>query len=230
MFINNININNFKAKLLDRNIGTAEIDIINNWSANSLNPYISNKFRYKYKVLKLTLDVICSNDDEIETMKSNIIKQLAISTIKFQDIDIYYRGFISDTPSSKHIVEGNEILEVTMLVVAEKEEKIEVMNRVTNKTIDVDGDIETPAIVEIIPSITIADLVINGLSDKPITIKNLTGGKKVIIGEETVTVDGINKFNDCDMWEFPRLKPGINTIAVSRNNVDINIKYKSRYI
>lgn len=230
MFINNININNFKAKLLDRYIGNAEIDIINNWSANSLNPYISNKFRYKYKVLKLTLDIICSNDDEIEMMKSNIIKQLAISTVKFYDIDIYYRGFISDTPSSKHIVEGNEILEVTMLVVAEKEEKIEIMNRITNKTINVDGDIEIPAIVEIIPSVSIADIVIDGLSDNPIVIKNLIGGKKVIIGEDTVTVDGVNKFNDCDMWEFPRLKPGINTINVSKNNVDIIIKYKSRYI
>jgi len=230
VFINNINISNFKAKLLDRNIGTAEIDIINNWSANSLNPYISNKFRYKYKVLKLTLDIICSNDDEIEIMKSILIKELAISTIKFHDIDIYYRGFISDTPSSKHIVEGNEILEVTMLVVAEKEEKIEIMNRINNKTINVDGDIEIPAIVEIIPSISIADIVINGLSDNPIIIKNLIGGKRVTIGEDTVTVDGINKFSDCDMWEFPTLKPGINAITVSRNNVDINIKYKPRYI
>lgn len=32
------------------------------------------------------------------------------------------------------------------------------------------------------------------------------------------------------MWGFPRLKPGANTITVSKNNVDITIKYKPRFI
>ncbi|WP_443660663.1 phage distal tail protein [Clostridium algidicarnis] len=50
-------------------------------------------------------------------------------------------------------------------------------------------------------------------------------------GEDgTVLQDGINKFTDTDMWDFPSLKPGSNTIALSKNTVDINIKYKGRWI
>lgn len=232
MLINGININNFKAKLMDRNIKSAEFEIKNEWIINSLNPLISDKFGYKYKTLTFTLDILCRDANELEIMKSNLTKQLAISTIKFDDIEYYYRGFVSSTPTTKYIMRGNETLEVSMLVIAEKPQVTETMNRITTKTINVPGNIETPAIVEIIPSVSIIDIVLTGLSDEPMTVKNLTGGKKLILnGEEgTVTVDGVNKFNDCDIWEFPKLKPGANTITVSRNNVDINVKYKSRWI
>lgn len=232
MLINSINISNFKGKLMERNIKSAEFEVKNEWIINSLNPLIQNKFGYKYKTLNMKMDLLCDNANELEIMKSNIIKQLATSTIKFDDIDYYYRGFTVSEPSFQYIMKGNEILEVTMLVIAEKPQLTETMNRITTKTINVPGNTETPAIVEITPSVTIADIVLTGLSDEPMTIRILTGGKKVIIdGEEgTVTVDGVNKFNDTDMWEFPRLKPGANTITVSRNNVDINIKFKPRFI
>jgi phage-related protein len=232
VLINGINISNFKAKLMDRNIKSAEFEIENEWIINSLNPLIQDKFGYKYKTLTFTLDILCSDANELEIMKSNLTKQLAISTIKFDDIEYYYRGFMSGTPSTKYIMRGNETLEVNMLVVAEKEQISESMNRITTKTINVPGNLETSAIVEITPSVSIIDIVLTGLSDEPITIKTLTGSRKLIIdGEEgKVTVDGINKFGDTDMWEFPRLKPGANTITVSRNNVDISIKYKPRFI
>lgn len=40
----------------------------------------------------------------------------------------------------------------------------------------------------------------------------------------------MNKYGDTDMWDFPRLNPGTNTITVNKNNCDIKIKYKPRYI
>lgn len=217
---------------MERNIKSAEFEIKNEWLINSLNPLIQDKFDYKYKTLNMKIDLLCDDGNELEIMKSNIIKQLAISTIKFDDIDYYYRGFTVGEPSFQYIMKGNEILEVTMLVIAEKSQLTESMNRITTKTINIPGNTETPAIVEITPSVTIADIVLTGLSDEPMTIRILTGGKKVIIdGEEgIITVDGANKFNDTDMWEFPRLKPGANTIIVSRNNVDINIKCKPRFL
>ncbi|MDC4242595.1 phage tail family protein, partial [Clostridium tertium] len=101
-----------------------------------------------------------------------------------------------------------------------------------SKTINVSGNLETPAILELTPSIDLIDLTINGLDEEAIILKNLKANKKLIVnGEEgTVTVDGVNKYSDTDMWGFPRLKPGANTITVSKNNVDITIKYKPRYI
>ena len=72
------------------------------------------------KRLELELDIICSNANELEIIKSNLVKQLAISTIKFKDIDYYYKGFISSDIKSSYIMQGNEIIKFSMLVIAEK--------------------------------------------------------------------------------------------------------------
>lgn len=234
MLINNINISNFKAKLMKRNIVNAKFEIINEWFTDSLNPFVKDKdnLKYKYKTLTFTLDIICSNANELEITKSNLTKQLAISTIKFDDIDFYYRGFVIDDITPSYIMEGNETLDITMLVIAEKTEITEIMNRVTSKTINATGNLETPCIVEIVPSIDTIDIILEGFADDPIVIKNLKANKTVIVDGEsqTVTMDGINKYGDTDMWDFPRLAPGNNNLKFSKNNCDIKVKYKPRFI
>ena len=106
------------------------------------------------------------------------------------------------------------------------------LNRVDKKTFNVGGNYNIPAIIEIVPSVDIIDLTINGLANDPIIIKNLHANKKIIIDgkEETVTEEGINKFKDTDFWEFPFLMPGTNTITLSKNSCNVTIKYEPRYI
>lgn len=113
-----------------------------------------------------------------------------------------------------------------------KDEIVENINRINSKTIEVPGTQITPVIVEITPATTLADITLEGLADDPIIIKNLTANKTVILDGELqkVTVDRVNKYGDTDMWDFPRLNPGTNTITVNKNNCDIKIKYKPRYI
>lgn len=232
MLINNIDIATFKAKLMDRNISNADFEVENDWSNNLLLPFISDKFKYKFKELNITLDVVCNDADELELMKSNLTKQLAISTIKFDDISYYYRGFMSDKLGITYIMPGNETLAIKMLVVAEKDYVTETMNLTTSKTITVQGNTETLAIVEITPTIDLIDLVLYGFGSDPITINNLTASKKVILDGEAglVTVDGANKYIDTDFWDFPTLQPGTNTITCSRSTANITIKYKPRWI
>lgn len=232
MLVNNVDIKIFKARLMSRNINNAEVEIFNHWGTNNLNPIFYKKGINKFKVLNITLDIVCNNSNELETMKSNLTKQFETATIKFEDIEYYYRGFISGEPSCKYISVSNETLDISLLVIAEKPQITEVMNRITTKTINVQGNSETPAIVEITPSIDIIDIVLTGLSDDPMTVRNLKAAQKVIFDGEngTVTQNGVNKFLDTDLWEFPRLKSGNNTITVNRGNVDINIKYKPRWI
>lgn len=232
MFIGNVNISAFKTRLMSRSISNAEFEIFNYWGDNNINPIFFKNGNNKFKELTLKLDVLCKDSNELEIMKSNLIKQLKISTIKFDDIDFYYSGFLSTTPTCSYVMKGNEILEIKMFVIAEKSEVTEVMSRITNKTINVTGNSETPAIVEITPTTALADITLEGLADDPIRIENLTANKTVILDGELqkVTVDGVNKYGDTDMWDFPRLKPGSNTIKVDKNNCDIKIKYKPRYI
>lgn len=231
MKVNNIDISTFKAKLMSRNIRSADFEIINYWGNNSLIPLINKNYNHSYKELNLKLDVVCQNANELEIMKSNLINQLEIATIKFDDMNYDYIGFCSEVPTSSYVMPGNEILSVNMLVYCSGAEKVETANRVNSKTINVSGNLDTPAIVEITPSINIIDLVVTGLGES-FTIKNLMAGQKVIINGEDCAVlqNGVNKFLDYDGWDFPRLKPGSNTITFSKNSCDVTIKYKPRFI
>lgn len=188
----------------------------------------------------IEVDVIvkATTEEETNILCSNLVKEISDSYIRFIGENMVYKCLLDKFAGSEvlfDILEQKYSMSIYMVLTYTEsymDQITETMNRITTKTINVPGNEETPVIVEITPSVSIIDIVLTGLSDEPMTIKNLTGGKKLIIdGEEgLVTVDGVSKFNDTDMWEFPRLKPGANTITVSRNNVDINIKYKPRFI
>lgn len=230
MLINNKNISEFKAKLLSRSISNADFNITNEWISNSINPLISKDYNYKYKKLKFSLDIKCNNASELETMKSNIFKELAISTIKFSDINYYYDGFVTNISEPTFITEVFESITFEMFVIAHGKEIIKnIKLGDTTYIFNVDGNQVTPAMVEIIPNIDLINLTLEGLSEDPIVLKNLKGGETINIGNGKVTAGGKSKINDVDMWEFPRLKPGQNTIKINKANCDINIKYKPRY-
>lgn len=230
MLINNIDIANFKAVLLSKDIQTSEILTYDDWLRNSLDPlYVGKKERYKPIKLRLYIEDV--NDETVLNHISNLVKQFEKCTLKFEDLSFYYDATIVNT-SHEEIVTGAFILEVELKSgYAYKIEVVETANRVSNKTINVGGNSNTPAIVEITPSANLIDLVVTGLGE-PFTINNLTAEQKIIINSEdgTVTQNGDNKFLDYDGWEFPRLVPGANLITFSQVNCDINIKYKPRWI
>ena len=151
--------------------------------------------------------------------------------MNFED-DFYYKSFLINSNTENTLRKDTKKLNLSFIGYSYKEEVTEVMNRITSKTINVSGNLETPAIVEITPTTALADITLEGLADDPIIIKNLTANKTVVLDGELqkVTVDGMNKYGDTDMWDFPRLNPGTNTITVNKNNCDIKIKYKPRYI
>jgi len=173
------------------------------------------------------------DENSFETMISNFVCKLKECTLKFSDSEFYFDAEYSGGNKIDKINPITKEIGLNLRIYCKRKDTIiETMNRITTKTINVSGNTETPAILEITPSIDIIDIVLTGLSDDLIIIRNLTGGKTVILNGEdsTVTVEGINKFTDTDMWEFPKLKPGSNVIIVNRSNVDINIKYKPRWI
>ncbi|MEE0642900.1 MAG: DUF6558 family protein [Blautia sp.] len=112
------------------------------------------------------------------------------------------------------------------------------VSQATSTKMAVQGDFETPCIIELTPindtiSFTIKGAARNPVTGQPedITIKNLKQGKKVIIDGEACTVlQGVtNKFADADMWEFPSLLPGNNSLTFSSALCEVTIKYKPRY-
>lgn len=229
MLVNGIDISTFKAKLLSKDIQTAEIIVYDDWLRQSLNPLdLGKKEKYKQIMLEICIDDI-TNEDALNDI-SNLLKQLEKCTIKFDDLSYYYDCIIV---SKSHVMKspGKYILNAELKGFAYKAEVTETLNHVSSKTINVPGNQEAPAIVTVtVPADTIS-LTITGLGDD-ITIKNLKANVPVIINGEdgTVLENGVNKYDDTEMWKFPELKPGANTITVSNANCIINIKYKPRWI
>lgn len=65
-----------------------------------------------------------------------------------------------------------------------------------------------------------------------ITVNNVSANKKLVIDSEKgiITFDGINKFLDSDLTEFPVLNPGDNFISCSVENADLTVIYTPLYV
>lgn len=232
MLINNINIKNFNAILMEKNIQPSLIELEGgySWLKNSLTP-IFPKQKFKFISIEVKLYIKGISESDIKSKIGTVINKSKECILKFED-NFYYKSFLINSSTENTLKKETKKLILNFISYSYKDEVIETMNRITNKTINVSGNLETPAIIEITPSIELIDLTLTGLDDSSIILKNLKANKKIIVDGEncTVTVDGANKFSDTDMWGFPKLKPGSNTITVNKSSVDINIKYKPRYI
>lgn len=230
MLINNVSITSFNAKLLKKDIQTAEIIVYEDWLRKALSPIVIEK-EEKYKKINTEYLVKGSTDSEALINISNLIKSAEECIIKFSNIDFYYNCFIVDK-SHTRIKEGIYRLKMEFKSsYAYKDELVEIISNVTSKAITALGNTEMPVILEITPSINLIDLTINGLGDEFI-LKNLTTGNTVIINSEegTVLENGVNKFIDFEGWDFPVLNPGNNIITLSSENCIINLRYKPRWI
>ena len=232
MLIDNTNIKILNAVLMEKNIQPSSIELDGEylWLSKSLSP-IFPKQKFKFTSIEIKLYLKGKSESDVKNKVGLLIDKCKECNLNFED-DFYYKSFLINSNTENTLRKDTKKLNLSFIGYSYKEEVTEVMNRITSKTINVSGNLETPAIVEITPTTALADITLEGLADDPIIIKNLTANKTVVLDGELqkVTVDGMDKYGDTDMWDFPRLNPGKNTITVNKNNCDIKIKYKQRYI
>lgn len=233
MLINNIDISKYNARVLDVNIQNSSTSNLSDFDIkNKLLPLF---LKSKVALNNITVTLLINSLDKKQYYldKSNLLSNMLDSfDIYFKDRNLKFKCVLvnqADQPSLRQI-RGR--FQLTFIGYNLENEVIETINRVTSKTIDLTGNIKVPIKLEITPVIDMIDLKITGLSEDPLIVKNLKGNKTIIIDgiEGTVTQDGINKFEDTDMWEFPFLVPGKNNILLSKDTCNITIKYNPRYI
>lgn len=232
MNVNGININLYGATQLEVDIQNYKYKSEYTLLAKSLTP-IELSTNETLKAIKVDILFKGNNRDEVLSNISRFMTLLKGAVII--NLDGYshsFKVYLENDSIEKKKSKRKYKLKLEFKGYSTKEEIVENINGINSKTIEVKGTQITPAIVEITPTTVLADITLEGLADDPIIIKNLSANKTVILDGELqkVTVDGVNKYGDTDMWDFPRLKPGANTIKVSRNNCDIKIKYKPRFI
>ena len=231
MIVNNINISSLNARLLTKDIQTASILIYDDWLRNASSPLYLGK-QEQYKQIKLKLYIKNIDEESALTNISNLIKEFEKCTIKFDDLSYYYDCLIV-TKGHERVTLGIYNLSIELKSgYAYKPVVIETMDHVTFKAINVPGNILSPAVVTITVPVDTISLTLTGFGADPITINNLKANMPVIVDGEacTVTQAGLNKFKDTDIWSFPVLLEGVNTITSSTANCTIIISYKPRFI
>lgn len=231
MLVNNVNITTFKAKLLKKDIQSADVIIYDDWLRAALQPLYFGK-QETFKKLKLEFVIEDTDDEACLINISNLVKQLSKCTVKFDDLDFYYDCTISNVDHEQFVQTGYFLFNVELKSgYAYLAGVTETLNHVLTKNITVQGNLPTPAVVTVTVPVNTSTITITGF-DTPIVIANLLANVPVVINGELCTViqNGSNKFGETDFWSFPKLNPGANTIDVSSSNCVITVVYKPKFI
>jgi phage-related protein len=239
MTINGINISTLKAKLLSRSILPASKTVLYEFlNDKSLNPVKTNETAYQYKSIDLVITINAEDEAELESLKSQLTNMLQECDIEFDDLDCIYSGYLSGEIKTESISSLIENINIKILVLAHGKVESQTISNSGSTDINIQGTAETPCTLIITAPIGMISLQIDGAARDPVTgdnesilIKNLTNGVPIIIDGEacTVTENGTNKFGDCEMWRFPSLLPGNNTITLNAE-CTVQVTYKPRYI
>lgn len=106
-------------------------------------------------------------------------------------------------------------------------------------TVMYDGAFPAPCKATITPTGAIATFTIGGLACNPLTfekeqivLQGLKNNVPVVIDgvKKTITESGVNKFPQAELWNFPMLVPGVNTITFSHTTQSTVIEVYKRYI
>ena len=231
MIINNINISEFGGKVQSKSFSDSPVVKSATWLLNAPKPLVIGENK-GFKSLSLKLLFQGSSRNDVNNKINSFMAQVSECDIKFKNLEHYYHCYYESSNREETKIDEWLFVNINFICYEYDEEKTFNFNGLEEFTINNIGTDVTPAILEITPNINIANITIEGLADDPIIIKNLNVNKKIILDGELqkITVDGINKFSDTEMWDFPKLNPGINLIKVNRNTSNIKIKYKPRFI
>lgn len=189
-----------------------------------------------FKEFAITLMVYGSGREDIRNRISNILADL--TDITDLTLDGWEHGFcgilenaeikeLSDTSRNRF-----QQLELQFTGYEHGDEVTAAATGVGTIQIDNPGNMVSPAILELTPTVGAASVEVTGLcrdgstgADLPVTIKNLTTGNKIVLNGITglITENGKLKAGDVDMWELPTLLPGSNTITLDTEYVNLKV-------
>lgn len=238
MLIGEWNIENANARQHRVTFGMSSVSNSSEWVKGNCAPILLGN-TIGFKSIKTVLVVKGKNREEIIENKSLILSKCLDPVIL--TLDNYKHKFYA-------VLKKSETEETAMKrwhLLTLEWNCYEYADRISRtfdgeKTIQINnpGNITTPAVVNIVPKLGTATLVITGLARNDLlnetydfSIQNIEKGKEIILDGENglVTEGGKEKAGDVEMWELPSLKSGNNTITVNQS-VKITISFMPRYI
>lgn len=241
MQINGIDISQWHARQWAVSIGNHAITNSSEWNRGSPDPFLTGG-AISFKTIKVTLLIKDSTRETMTLDRSNIVAAL------LEPADIVLDGFIH---KFRAVLSKDASFEETVNYRQDRWHKLNLelqgyeygsevaVSGSSELSIVNPGNLNTPAVLELLPTISTVPVTIQGIcrdpatgEDSPVVVRALTTNKKVIIDGETglITQEGAQKAGDVDLWELPLLAPGVNTITCDNVNITMTIKFKPRYM
>lgn len=225
MKINGVNISNFGAQLLKYEVGDSDKDVSVEWSPKGLTPLKTIK-QPKFKPLSITLIVEAETRAQLEKNKSLLSDACKECTIIFPKDDLEYVCLQTGPAKISRITDLaiNMTLELKCFVT----EPYHLIN--LQKSLSQSVNIKGNSRVEVVYTITTKD-ALGSFTIQGITVNNLPANSVTVIDGEkkTIKTNGLNKFADSDLVEFPTLPSGNITIKISSVLPAVTINYKPRW-
>lgn len=194
------------------------------WPTSSLKG-IKGKKNDTYRDLNIVV-LFEAKKDEVYKKISRFLEE--VKECVFNHHNLYYECEIQDG-DNKYIRKGlNKYLIELKFNILDVYENEKTLTTTANTSIIINSPKECYANLEILAPINSISYTVK-INDTEITVRNIKSNEKVYIGAGKVTAGGVSKINDVEIWEFPRLKPGVNNIEVNRSDINLIIKYNERW-
>jgi hypothetical protein len=225
MIINGKNLTEYGAKLLSYKVSGSEISNDYYLGLGSHTPVMLN-CEVKMKPLEMVLSFTGTDRFDVAAKVSQFSKAVSQSSEIAMPDGFNYLCILTGISEATQITS-------TMLEVTYQFSAIQRMNLVTaslnslNNDVLCQSNVETECVYEITSSTDLETFTLNDM-----IIHQLDANKTLIIDglDKLVTQDGINRFADVEMNEFPKLSSGSNMITKSDASVNVILKYYPTFI
>ena len=233
MIVNGIDIEDkYKGniKVLNQSIEPRNVITYTDWLDDAFDLIIHKD--NKYRDFEVHISILLSGDSmqKCEMIRSEMLRLFQSGVIRLDDMNMTC-DFVFKSESITMLNKWRYSYELTLTAYNKKGSQ-EIINFTgTDKVFTADATAISPAVIKITSNIGLNTLTITGMTKNPVTIQNIAINSPIIIDGEKCTIEenGNNIFGRTDLWEFPVIRPGTNTIRLS-SACTCTLTYKPRYL
>ena len=206
----------FKAHLVSYTVGACSYDNGYMSPPSSIFP-VRLDGKVGLRSVVMTMDFEGDSFAEISLNISNLTAMLHKEALLFLPDGFYYTCVFEGASEPKE--KAPWILQVKFTFSGVRHKALKTESFTQSGKMYVDGNYKSSAIVRIVPNTGTTEVTVNG-----ITVQNIAG-EVVIDGiKKTVMQNGVNKFADTNMTEFPYFECGENDVTIN-GNATVELSY-----
>lgn len=235
MIVNNSNANiDLRKKYknvvwLSQTVKPRNVTTYTNWLDSGILPVKTKKNKYTDFEVCIEMLIKGSSKEECEITMSKLLNDFDSGELELDDMQFIY-DFDFKSEEKEIVKRWLYSYKINLTAYSKKGMQQTINFTGQEKSFNCGGTSVSPATLTITSGIALASLTIEGLTDEAITIKDINRNSKLILDAEkcVVTENDINILEKTDLWEFPKVVPGINTIKLSTDCI-VQIQYRPHY-